>query len=133
MSKYDLDGFEILGSNPDIIEFIKGEQIKGIYYNCGRKYLKDKDGNPVKDKYTKGDSWGHLVLNSETGEFHLLPQQKAYTSILDADDHLGAKLYKIWFKGTVAMPDGNRYNEYNFGVKQAETPLTPEQMTLYNK
>ena len=131
-NNFDLDGFEQIGHNANIIDFIKGEQIKGIYYNCGRKYLKDKDGNPIKDNFTKGDSWGHLVLNSETGEFHLLPQQKAYTSILDGDTELGAKLYKIMFKGTVVMPNGNRYNEYNIGVKQAATPLTPAQMTVIN-
>ena len=133
-NNFDLDGFEMIGDRAGLVDFIKGEQIKGIFYNCGRKTLKDKDGNVVKDKYRKEqDSWGHLVLNSETGEYHLLPQQKAYTSILEADDELGAKLYKIWFKGTVSLPDGNTYNEYTIGVKQAETPLTVEQMTIYNK
>jgi hypothetical protein len=134
MSNYDIDGFENISQNPDIIDFLKPEQIKGIYYNCGRKILRDKDGNTIKDKFRKtNDSWGHLVLNSETGEFHLLPQQKAYTQTLELDDNLGAKLYKINYKGTVALPDGNKYNDYSIGVKQAETPLTVEQMTLYNK
>lgn len=126
------EGFVNVSGDGHLPKFLKADDIKGIFFNCGRKLLFDKDGNAVKDTFKKGEqSWGHKVLNYETGEFHLLPQQKAYTELLDADTELGAKLYKITFKGTTALPNGNKFNRYDVAIKEIpnESKLTPEQMS----
>lgn len=126
------EGFVSLTNDGHLPKFLKPEEIDGVFYNCGRKLLFDKDGQKVMDRFKKTEqSWGHKVLNSATGEFHLLPQQKAYTETLDADTELGAKLYKISFKGTTAMPNGQTFNRYNVAVKELpkEQQLTAEQMS----
>ena len=126
------EGFVNVSADGHLPKFLKAEEIKGIYFNCGRKLLFNKDGQPVMDTYRKTEqSFGHKVLNYETGEFFLLPQQKAYTEILDSDTELGAKLYKITFKGTTALPSGNKFNRYDIAIKEIpnESKLTAEQMS----
>jgi len=126
------EGFVSLTNDGHLPKFLKPEEIKGTFYNCGRKLLFDKDGNKVMDRFKKNEqSWGHKVLNRETGEFHLLPQQKAYTETLDSDTALGAKLYRITFNGTTSMPNGQTFNRYQIAVKElpTEEQLTAEQMS----